>query len=150
MQKGKGIVSMWIEHIILGAIGLVAGATAAAGTFAIIIVLGVVPRLIGKCQEAERTLLFENAIILGGIFGNTFSIFTKLRLPLGSPLLMVYGLCVGIFVGCMAVALAEILDTFPIVFRRLRLKMGLPAVIFSIALGKLCGALFYFIKDLSA
>ena len=141
---------MWIKHIGLGAAGLVAGIAASAGTFAFIIVLGVIPRMIGKSKVAEKILTFENAIILGGIFGNLLSVFLNIRIPLGSPLLAVFGLCSGIFVGCMAVALAEILDTFPVLFRRLKLKRGLSWVILLIALGKLCGSLFYFFYGMKA
>ena len=52
----------------------------------------------------------------------------------------------GIFVGCIAVALAEILDTFPIFFRRLHLKDDVGTVmLFVMAIGKMLGSLFYFL-----
>ena len=94
----------------------------ALGTFAFIIVIGVVPRMIAKCNRAESTILFENMIVLGGIFGTIMSVFTDISLPVGHWLLYVYGFCAGIFVGCIAVALAEILNTFPIIFRRFQIK----------------------------
>ena len=58
---------MWIKHLFLGFIGLASGVGVAAGTFAFIIVIGVVPRMIAKCNRAESTILFENMIVLGGI-----------------------------------------------------------------------------------
>ena len=100
---------MWIKHLFLGFIGLASGVGVAAGTFAFIIVIGVVPRMIAKCNRAENTILFENMIVLGGIFGTIMSVFTDIGLPVGHWLLYVYGFCAGIFVGCIAVALAEIL-----------------------------------------
>jgi stage V sporulation protein AB len=50
-----------------------------------------------------------------------------------------------VFVGCISIALAEILDTFPIFTRRLKLKenSGLKLLI-SMAIGKTIGALLYF------
>lgn len=140
---------MLIRHIFLGFIGLASGLTVAAGTFAFLIVLGVIPRMIGKCNRAAETLMFENAIILGGIFGNLISVFEQIKLPFGVIFLCVYGLSAGIFVGCMAVALAEILDTFPITFRRLGLKIGLPWVMIMMALGKCAGSLYYFLRGLT-
>ena len=136
---------MLSKHIFLGFIGFASGAAVSAGTFAFLIVIGVIPRMIGKCNRAAETLHFENAVILGGAFGNIMSVFLKLRLPLGPLFLCAYGLSAGIFVGCIAVALAEILDTFPVTFRRFHLKTGLPWVMFFMAIGKSVGSLYYFL-----
>ena len=119
---------MWIRHLFLGFIGLAAGGAVAAGTFAFIIVIGVVPRMIAKCSLAKHTVLFENMIVLGGIMGNLVSVFTDIPIPVGHWILVLFGFCAGIFVGCIAVALAEILNTFPILFRRFQIKEGLPWV----------------------
>ena len=135
---------MWIKHLFLGFIGLASGVGVAAGTFAFIIVIGVVPRMIAKCNRAENTILFENMIVLGGIFGTIMSVFTDISLPVGHWLLSVYGFCAGIFVGCIAVALAEILNTFPIIFRRFQIKEGLSWIMLFMALGKCAGAFWYF------
>ena len=67
--------------------------------------------MIGKCNRAAETLHFENAVILGGICGNLASVFLQIRIPFGPALLCVYGISAGIFVGSIAVALAEILNT---------------------------------------
>lgn len=135
---------MLAKHIFLGFCGLTAGAAVSAGTFAFLIVIGVIPRMIGKCNRAAETLHFENAVICGGIFGTFMSVFPEISLPLGSLLLCAYGLSAGIFVGCIAVALAEILNTFPIMFRRINLKVGLVWAMYAMALGKCVGSLFYF------
>ena len=131
---------MWIKHLFLGFIGLASGVGVAAGTFAFIIVIGVVPRMIAKCNRAESTILFENMIVLGGIFGTIMSVFTDI----GHWLLYVYGFCAGIFVGFIAVALAEILNTFPIIFRRFQIKEGLSWIMLFMAFGKCAGAFWYF------
>lgn len=135
---------MWISQIILAVMGLISGAATAAGTFAFIIIIGVVPRLIGKWHLATKSMYFENAIISGATIGCVWSMFPEIRVPLGTPVLVLYGLSSGIFVGCIAIALAEILDTFPIVFRRFRIKQGLHWVIIALALGKTCGSFYYF------
>lgn len=141
---------MLIEHIFLGLVGLLCGFAAAAGTFAFITVIGVVPRMIGKSRTANRVLDYENAIILGGTAGNFISVFTAVPLHVGSWLLIIFGLCAGIQVGCLAVALAEILNTFPIMFRRINLKSGLPWVLIFMALGKVAGSFLYFSKHMYA
>lgn len=102
--------------------------------------------MIGKCNRAAETMHFENAVILGGILGNIASVFSNIRLPFGPLFLCAYGLSAGIFVGCIAVALAEILNTFPIMFRRSGLKEGLSWVMIMMALGKCAGSFFFFLN----
>lgn len=141
---------MLIRHILVGFLGLAAGGAVAAGTFAFLIVIGVIPRLMGKCKGGKYFLHFENAVISGGILGSMVSIFLDIRLPFGPLFLCAYGFSAGIFVGCVAMSLAEILNTFPIMFRRIGLKTGLSWVVICMALGKCAGALFYFITGYSS
>ena len=141
---------MWSRHLLLGLAGAVTGGATAAGTFAFVIIIGVIPRLIGKLGRAVEKMRVGTTIIIGGFVGAILSLYPELRIPLGSPLLMVYGLCAGIFVGCISVALAEILNTFPILFRRLKIKEGLFWVMLAIALGKMAGAFYFFLADMTA
>ena len=73
------MVLMWIRHLFLGFCGLAAGVGVSAGTFAFLLVIGIIPRLVGKCNRAADALHFENAVILGGICGNLLSDFTSAR-----------------------------------------------------------------------
>lgn len=88
-------------------------------------------------------MVYENAVLLGGTFGNLVSLFS-LELPVGMWIILVYGLSAGIFTGCLAVALAEILNTFPIMFRRFGIKEGLSWIMLFMALGKMTGALYFY------
>ena len=125
-----------------------AGSAVSAGTFAFIIVIGIMPRILRKSKMTD-VLFLENVIIAGVIAGNLLSLWDKklFTFPylVGHLIVVVYGVCTGMFVGCMSVALAEILHTFPIIFRRTKLKIGLSAVVYAMAAGKLVGSLFYFI-----
>ena len=141
---------MWSKQLLLVFWGLMAGSATAAGTFAFIMIIGVIPRLVAKFKCAAVTLSVENAVVLGGMTGSILSMFNTVRVPLGIPLLVLFGLNAGIFVGGLSVALAEILDTFPILFRRFHVKRGLFWVVTSLAVGKLCGALFFFLAGIQA
>ena len=136
---------MWINYLFLIFFGLVSGGAIAAGTFAFIMIIGVVPRLVGKCHRAAGTMLFENMIILGAVSGCVSSVFPEVMIPFGQLTLWIFGLSAGIFVGCIALALAEILDTYPILFRRLHVKEGLFWIVLSVAIGKTCGSFYYFL-----
>ena len=61
-------------------------------------------------------------------------------------LLVMIGIFAGIFVGCLSIALAEVLDGIPIFARRVKLKMGVSTAVLAIALGKIAGSLIYFIN----
>ncbi|MFR1308658.1 MAG: stage V sporulation protein AB [Gallintestinimicrobium sp.] len=54
------------------------------------------------------------------------------------------GLFAGIFVGCLALAIAEMLDSIPILTRRIGFRHGLGLMVISIAMGKAVGSLLYF------
>jgi stage V sporulation protein AB len=127
----------------LGFIGACSGLTVAAGVFAFITMLGIIPRLAARTHTKNRIYLYEAAIIWGGALGNIWVLF-NLRLPLHSILLGVTGLFSGIFVGCLAMALAEVLRVFPIMINRIQLKEGFPYVVAAVALGKAAGTLFQF------
>lgn len=140
---------MLIKHILLGALALFSGIAVSAGTFAFLLVIGVIPRMLCKTSLAKQVIRIENVIILGIIFGVVSSVymwsFPVYGWIFGHIIVALYGISAGIFVGCIAAALAEILHTFPIMFRRVSLKVGLPWVMAAMAFGKLCGSLFYFI-----
>lgn len=139
---------MFLRHILMAVITFACGVGVSAGTFAFLLVIGVIPRIIKKSNLGDRIFTIENMIILGVLTGAVFSVIEwKQQFPLvwvGHLLLALYGLSAGIFVGCISVALAEILNTFPILFRRLYIKRGLQLVMTAMALGKMSGALYYF------
>lgn len=139
---------MWVKHILLAIISFGCGSAVSAGTFAFLLVIGVVPRILGRTSEAKRIFLAENMIILGVLTGAVFSVFEwEAAFPaawVNHLIFGMFGLSAGIFVGCIAVALAEILNTFPIVFRRMHIKRGLSWALCAMAVGKMIGSFYYF------
>lgn len=134
---------MLVKEIFLGFIGLTAGFAVSAGTFAFMIVLGVLPRMIGKCNRAAETLHFENMIMLGGIFGNIISVFLNLKLPFGTW----FYTFMGSQPGCSWAVLPSHSQKSSIHFR---LRSGgfisnrdLHGCFF-MAIGKMSGSLYYF------
>ena len=141
-----------IYHVLAAVVAFLAGVGVSAGTFAFILVIGVVPRIMGR-MEIKDVVLIENVIVLGVVLGNISSTFEVIVYNsnfqymdvLGHAVMILYGLSTGVFVGCISVALAEILHTFPILFRRYNLSKGLKLVIFSMAIGKVVGCIYYFL-----
>ena len=134
---------MWIPQILSVIIGLSAGMLVAAGLFSFITGLGVISVFADRTHTGEHVMLYEDAIVVGGILGNLLFVF-KIHIPEGGWILPIFGLLAGIFTGCWAMALAEMLEVFPIFVRRAKLVRCIPWVILGTALGKTAGALLFF------
>ena len=149
--------AQWAQQILLAAAGLSAGVAVAGGLFAFIVELGVVADFADRTHTGDRILFYETCAALGGILGNLVYVFgigsssmmqwlsDGAQLSAGGGLLGIFGIFSGIFVGCWAMALAEILNVFPVFMRRARIVRYIAAFTISVALGKGLGAgLFFF------
>lgn len=137
-----------LKLIFLAFFGVCAGGIVAAGVFAFITTIGLVPRLAGKTHTAKRLRRYEDCITVGATVGNLISLYS-LRLPVESVLIKtvtgsIFGVFSGIFVGCLVLSLAETLNALPTVNRRIHLAVGMQYVILSLAMGKALGAFCYF------
>nr|MBQ8251922.1 stage V sporulation protein AB [Lachnospiraceae bacterium] len=154
---------MWVEQLaeqlVLTVLGLCAGMSVASGVFTVFTAVGLVPRFAEHTDSADHIMTYENMIISGCFLGNLFSLFVEKLLEanyslpvIGIPvvwqkgLLAVIGLFVGIYVGTLAVSIAELLDAIPIMAHRMKLKRGVGLVIAGLAVGKLVGSLFYYME----
>lgn len=152
---------MPVKRGILILFGLSYGVLSAAGVFTALAAVGLVPRFVGRTHTAGKARLYENCVIGGTIFGCVVSVFpdffqlgamlvrlwpTRATLwkALGIGLQGLYGMFAGMFVGCMALAIAEMLDSIPIMARRFSFRKGLAFAVFFMALGKTVGSLLYF------
>lgn len=133
----------WAAQCLLAVIGISEGVAVAAGLFSFIVELGVVADFADRTHTGEHILLYEDCVALGGILGNLVYVF-QIRIPLGNPLFAVYGIFAGIFTGCWAMALAEILNVYPVFMRRLKIVRYMTAFVISMALGKGLGAGLFF------
>ena len=131
---------MLAQQILLAVIGLSAGITVSAGLFALIVELGIIADFADRTHTANQILLYEDCTALGGILGNAAMIF-QWQIPGLKLLLPIFGLLSGIFVGGWAMALAEVVNVFPIFIRRLKIVRYTTAFVISMALGRGLGAL---------
>lgn len=130
---------MWWRILVLIIIGASGGAAVSAGIVALITTIGVVARLAGKSHTAKFARQYETSITLGALAGTIFSLF-PVSVPLGEIGLSLIGGFIGIFVGVLAMSLAESLNITSIYARRVRLSKGICYIILGIALGRGIGA----------
>lgn len=125
-------------------IGIGTGLVVSGAVFAFITIVGVVPRLAQKTKTERHIKVYESAIVLGGIFGTATGL-GNFHLPIGSVTVVALSLANGVFFGALAMSLAEVLNVIPILTRRGRIQHGMFYFVMAIALGKLVGALIYFL-----
>ena len=131
-----------LRHVLAVLVGFGSGVLVSGAVFAFISVIGVVPRMAQKTRTEPYVKHYESAITFGGVFGALGALFS-LQFPLGGAFLVVMALCVGVFIGVLAMSLAEVLNVLPILARRIHLQKGMFYFVLAIALGKMVGALLY-------
>ncbi len=133
-----------IKYIILILFGIGSGVVISGGVFSLIATVGIIPRMAEKTNTLDRIMLYEEAIIFGGIAG-TLTLFINFYFPVGWLIAAAFSLCIGIFFGELAVSIAEVLNVFPIFMKRFKLSGCISAIVLSFALGKVLGSLMYFL-----
>lgn len=159
---------MFLKQLFLFVCGLSFGLLSSAGVFTVLASVGLIPRFAGKMHVAKKIFVMEEAVIFGTLAGGIGSLYSdKLKVGelllqsrmfgegsqivvqvAGTVFLLIFGLFSGMFVGCLAFAIAEMLDSIPIFARRAGLRHGLGVAISAAAAGKLLGSLLYFAKGI--
>lgn len=134
---------MWIRYGALIFVGMSSGIIVAGSFVAVVVMLGVIPRLAGETKTIKKAMLYENLIILGVVFGNVVSLY-RIPIPIGTIGAIIMGVFSGIYIGCLAMALEEVVRTWPILSRRIKLRKGMPFVVYALALGKGIGSFIQF------
>lgn len=159
---------MLLKQIFLGVCGASFGMLSSAGVFTVLASVGLIPRFAGKMHVASKVFALEEAVIFGTLTGCFFSVFgdygeigsfvlvhklfgentVGIWQGIGNIVLLTGGFFAGIFVGCLAFAIAEMLDSIPIFARRIGFRHGLGIAVTAAALGKLVGSIVYFARGI--
>ena len=131
----------WLANVLLLLTGLSGGVLVAGGLFAFLALVGVVTRLVAGTKTAKFFMFYEDMSLLGGTVGNIVYLY-NIGIPIGKGWFLLYGLSAGIFTGCLAAALAEVVKMMPVLSERVNLKRGMTVIMVIFAFGKMVGALF--------
>lgn len=144
------------EQFLLAVLGLSFGFFTAGGVFTTVIVVALVPRFAARFHTAYKIFMYEEWIAAGAIAGGIFGVYSHLwhtvawdqRGPVmktvGITAVILWGLFTGMFVGCLALAIEEMLGGIPVFARRVHLRKGLGVAVLAIALAKFAGSMYYF------
>jgi len=145
-----------VEQVLLVVLGLSFGVFTAGGVFTTVIVVALIPRFAARFHTAYKIEFYEEWIVAGAIAGGIFGVYSHLWTTsawderstvmrwTGVAAVIIWGFFTGMFVGCLALAIEEMLGGIPVFARRVHLRKGLGIIILSIALAKLAGSLYYF------
>lgn len=150
-----------VKYLVMIFFALFGGMLVSGGVFTVLVAVGLIPRFADKTHTADHILLYEEMVIWGTITGCFFSVFSSwgqigyfikssmVMNPIwweqiGNGILAIVGIFSGMFVGCLALAIAEMLDTIPIFARRISFRRGLGIAVLCVAVGKMIGSLLYF------
>lgn len=145
-----------MEQMFLIVLGLSFGVFTAGGVFTTVIVVALVPRFAARFHTAYKIEFYEEWIVAGAIAGGIFGVYSHLWTTpsweargmmlktVGIVFVIIWAFFTGMFVGCLALAIEEMLGGIPVFARRVHLRKGLGIIILSIAVAKLVGSLCYF------
>lgn len=149
-------------EFLISILGIFCGLMVSGGVFTALLALGLVPRFAGKTHTADRILTYESAVVSGCIVGGllgvlqvreyldkflyNLSLFQSIFWRIFTDCIMsAGGFFSGCFVGCVALAIAEMLDSIPIFSRRIGFRRGVGVAVLAVAVGKIVGSLLYFV-----
>lgn len=131
---------------VLLAIGLAQGVAVGAAAMLVFSTLGVASQLSAITGTRGSIRLYGGAICLGMVALTTLYTAGLRGVKALLPLLLPIGLCAGIYTGMLLSSLAEIIDIFPAVSGKLRLKGCVRLLVWALAFGKTAGVLFYYLS----
>lgn len=161
---------MLLRQLFLISCALSFGLLSSAGVFTVLASVGLIPRFAGKMHVAKKVFALEEAVIFGTLTGSCFSVFgdygrigafvlsreifgrntVAIWQGIGNAVMAMGGLFAGMFVGCLAFSIAEMLDSIPIFSRRIGFRHGLGVAVTAAAIGKVIGSILYFAKGIYA
>lgn len=133
-----------LRSLALIILGFGAGVVVAGGVVAFISIIGVIPLMAYRSKTGFAMMWYENAIMIGSVLGSIFSMW-QIRLPYYPIVVIILLFAFGMFIGCLIIALAEVLDVLPIINRRIHIRKAITLIIVALAIGKLIGSLCYWI-----
>ena len=143
-KRKMSLNSVW-ETVALFFLGLVSGIIIAGGLFAFVVKVGVITRLVTATRTANYIPIYEDVLVVGVKIANSISLY-QFRTSYMGFVLPVCGLFSGIYVGCLAVALAEVVNVMPVFARRVKLKYGMSLLIVAFAIGKMLGTWYQLLR----
>lgn len=103
------------------------------------------PRFIQFTETEKYSIYYEFVFTIGSILFTFIYFSDSFYINIGEIGVFIIGLLFGIFIGAFSSALAEILNVVPVLTNKFKLRDHIKFISASLGLGKVCGAIYYFI-----
>jgi len=135
-----------MRYILVPLAGFSNGIMVGGGIVALLALVDIIPRFAQLTGTYDNVKLYESIIVLGAMLAAITSL-TGIGMNLGKFIVIIVGLCMGIFVGILASALAEVLNVLPVIVRRFKIEGYVVFMIYSLILGKVTGSFLNWFFD---
>lgn len=135
---------MLLEILLIILFGLSGGALVGTSGAAFITLLDIIPRL-AQLTNSSKLIRFYQSILITSTVGITLCYFLGLSVNFYKIILIPIGFTLGVFVGLLASALAEVINVIPVLVRRLKIRKHVFIALFALSLGKVIGSLVYWL-----
>lgn len=120
--------------------GFSSGIMVGSGVVAILILVGIIPRLSQVSNTKNYINFYESLLVIGTLIGSIISLH-NINISIGRISIILCGLAYGIFVGFLSSGITEVLDYIPVVSRNLKIPVKyLKYIIWSLLIGKVIGS----------
>lgn len=133
-----------MEYVILPIIGFSNGIIVGSGIVALLTLLDIIPRLAQVTKTYSYVTIYENVIIYSAAIAAFFSL-SKVGMNTGAFFIIMIGFLMGVFIGLLASALAEVMNVIPVVVRRFQIEEYVFYVVYALILGKTLGSFIHWL-----
>lgn len=131
-----------VKQLFMCLLAISGGALVGTAAAAFITILAIIPRLAQVSNTPNKIGLYENIVSLSMTFVS-LSTLMEWSIKVNSRIILILiGFTLGIFIGLLASALAEVLNVMPVLFRRVKIYKYITVVLIAVALGKMIGSFF--------
>ena len=135
---------LYITIIIVGfSNGIVVG----SGIVALLTLLDIIPRLAQLTNTYEKIPLYEHIIIVTSSIIALLSLL-QIGVNIGAICIVIIGFSMGIFIGMLASALAEVMHVIPVIVRRFNMEDYVDYVVYALIFGKVIGSLLQYLFNI--
>lgn len=127
------------------AFGIIFGFAIASAISSFLLLIGIVQKLAERTCTTHRLTLYKWTLC-SGIIAGAYVVAINPMIRLGPVVGTLVCTFMGMYVGVVAISLAETLKVIPILFKKTNLIIGTKMLIFAVAFGKMLGSLLYFFK----
>ena len=125
-------------------VGLSEGVVVGSALVALLTLLDIVPRL-AQLTNTEGYMQFYERVIIISVTLISLGNFLNISLGISNLIVGILGFSMGVFVGSLAAALAEVTNVIPVMLSRFKLNQYIKYIFFSLVSGKVVGSLIYWI-----